>query len=134
MKGPVCISPAPYVGTPWRRLGRDPKVALDCWGLVMLCLPGVPDYASGSLTLIALVRATAAGWEDPRWRALSGPSHGCLVMLDRTHAGVLWQGRVFNAIEPDGVRADPLEDLPTLGFRRPTFAAWEPWRAGGDAS
>jgi len=119
------LDPSRWQGVPWLRGGRDPRVGLDCWGLVLLCLPGVPDYAGDAVERAALARATAAGWEDPRWRPLAEPRDLCLAMLDRTHAGVVWRGHVVHATEC-GVRIDPLRDLPGIGYRAARFLEWRP--------
>lgn len=120
------VRPTAWVGAPWMRGGRDPVRGLDCWGLVLLCLPGVPDYAGDATARAELARATVEGWADPRWRPLAAPRDLCLVMLDRTHAGVWWRGHAVHATETDGVRADPARDLARLGFPSPTFLEWVP--------
>ncbi|MDF2232168.1 hypothetical protein P2H44_06340 [Albimonas sp. CAU 1670] len=120
------MDPAALVGAPWLRGGRDPLGGIDCWGVVLLCIPGVPDYAGDAQARMELAVAFAKGWRDERWRRLAAPRDRCLVMLEPTHAGVFWRGYVVHATRADGVRADPASELSACGFPSPTFMEWRP--------
>ena len=118
------MRPTSLVGAPYMHLGRDPVRGIDCWGVVLLCKSGVPDYAFDPAARAAFARSVLEAWRDARWVELEEPADRCLVMLDRSHAGVWWRGRVVHATREDGVRSDPAGDLPLLGYRAPRFGEW----------
>lgn len=109
------MMPLELVGVPWRAGGRDCG-GVDCWGVVRLCVPNAPDYAASPDDARALVAAFAGGFRDERWRPLAAPRDGCVVSLGLRHVGVWWRGYVIHATREAGVRADPAEDMPGLGY------------------
>jgi len=122
------MTPDTLVGVPWRSGGRDPAAGLDCWGVVMACCPGVPDYGASPDDAMALARAFLTGSADPRWRALREPLDGCVVAMGpagrSTHVGIWWRGYVVHATREQGVRADPARELPALGYSETRFHEW----------
>jgi len=93
-----------YQGVPYKTDGRDPAEGLDCFGLVSLLIPGVPEYED----LTEEVRAN--------WKAVDKPEPVDVVVMirpDRTrHIGVyLESGLVVHASEKHGVIGERLAVL-----------------------
>lgn len=68
---------APYVGLPWREMGRD-RAGLDCWGLFRLvmgerfgiALPAYDGLGWGETAKAELGRFMRAAAERPEWLAI----------------------------------------------------------------
>jgi len=102
------------VGVPYLRGGRDPEVALDCWGLVMvdaecrgLRLPDLDNECPATSAAIVRKLATMATYHAT---PIAAPTDGCMVYdAKRGHIGLFYGGRVYHAANPGGVRCDRLD-------------------------
>lgn len=96
------------VGTPYQWGGRDPASGLDCWGLVRLLHPGLPDYAATDSTDASAQMDS----ERARYRRVESPQVGDVLLFGRgrpRHVGVLvLPGRVLHAAKTVGVALESL--------------------------
>jgi cell wall-associated NlpC family hydrolase len=100
---------AHLIGTPFVWGGRDPAHGLDCWGLVLQLVPGLPDYSAadqaGAQHMMTTLRA--------EYRRVESPQPGDVLILGigkrPHHAGVLVEPNlVVHASRPLGTVAQPL--------------------------
>lgn len=116
------------IGVPYARNGRDPAVALDCWGVVLLdakarglALPVFDDECPPAKTAIARKMRSLS---EVYAQAILQPVDGCMAYDPRrAHVGMFYGGRVFHAAEGAGVCSDRLDNWLLL-YPHSEFWAW----------
>jgi cell wall-associated NlpC family hydrolase len=73
------------IGIPFIDGGRDPKVGLDCWGMVMLAARyfgyEMPDYKMSCFDSLRIGVTAASEMQGRRWQKLECPVPGCVVAM-----------------------------------------------------
>ena len=92
------------IGIPFVWGGRDIERdgGLDCWGLVRLVRPEVPDYEADNMSDAAIVMRKKAG----DWARVMSPQVGDIVLMGRSsvphHAGILTEAGVLHTQRKTG--------------------------------
>ncbi|MBW8001777.1 MAG: NlpC/P60 family protein [Planctomycetes bacterium] len=93
------------IGIPFVNKGRDPKLGLDCWGLVIHCysiLKGVqlPDFQICALDSKKVGDEISYQCLYGKWNKVEGPETGCVVVIKNhpkivNHAGLCIDDKTF---------------------------------------
>jgi len=74
-----------FVGIPFVSDGRDPKVGLNCWGLVMHVGnhfgKDIPDFHVKDANARSVFRTYLVELEKPCWEPIQKPEKACIVAM-----------------------------------------------------
>lgn len=99
------------IGTPYVLGGRDPRVGLDCWGLILHVYRAMgrplADFDSKSWSRTQIIKQIGAG-ERQIARKVDEPEQWCIVSDYRKgHVGLWVDGAVLHAARGMGVVMQP---------------------------
>jgi cell wall-associated NlpC family hydrolase len=110
------------INIPFVDKGRDPRIGLDCWGLVIAVCErlGIKDVPNYDVSCYDSARIGAMfSVEVRKWKKTCTPSLGDFVVMEldpsmpkmRQHYGIyLWDGMFIHSLEKQGSRTDEVYD------------------------